>query len=43
MNKIILKTFFFLLIFFPVSSEIKVKPIIDGNLDEKIWKDIDGC
>ena len=36
MNKIILKTLFFLLIFFPVSSEIKVKPIIDGNLDAKV-------
>tara|TARA_B100000579_G_C22626062_1_gene754241 strand:+ start:168 stop:752 length:585 start_codon:yes stop_codon:yes gene_type:complete len=36
MNNIILKVLIFLIICFPVNSEIKIKPIIDGNLDAKV-------
>ena len=36
MNNVILKIFLFLIICFPVNSEIKVKPIIDGNSDAKV-------
>ena len=36
MNNVILKIFLFLIICFPVNSEIKVKPIIDGNADAKV-------
>jgi len=36
MNNIILKILFFLLISFPINSEIKIKPIIDGNSDAKV-------
>ena len=36
MNNIILKVLIFLIICFPVNSEIKIKPIVDGNLDAKV-------
>ena len=36
MNNIILKVLIFLIICFPVNSEIKIKPIIDGNSDAKV-------
>ncbi len=36
MNNVILKIFLFLIICFPVNSEIKIKPIIDGNSDAKV-------
>ena len=36
MNNVILKIFLFLIICFPVNSEIKIKPIIDGNSDSKV-------
>ena len=36
MNNIILKVLIFLIICFPVNSEIKIKPIVDGNLNAKV-------
>ena len=36
MKKILIKLSFFLLIFFPTNSEIKILPIIEGNFDAKI-------
>ena len=36
MKKIILNILFLFIICFPVSSEIKIKPIIEGNIDAKI-------
>ena len=36
MKKIILKILFFFLVCLPVNSEIKIKPITEGNVDAKI-------
>jgi protein-disulfide isomerase len=36
MKKILIKLLFFFLLFFPVNSEIKILPIIEGNIDAKI-------
>ena len=36
MNKIFIKLLFSFLVFFPANSEIKILPIIEGNIDAKI-------
>ena len=36
MKKILIKLLFFFLVCFPVNSEIKILPIIEGNIDAKI-------
>jgi len=36
MKKILIKLLFFFLVSFPVNSEIKILPIIEGNIDAKI-------
>ena len=36
MKKILIKLLFFFLVYLPVNSEIKILPIIEGNIDAKI-------